>query len=68
VDPVPDPLLLRKSSTAWNRTRDLWVSSHKLLPPDRRGGPMKELHLTNIQNEKVTGSNVLQAVDTELDS
>jgi hypothetical protein len=25
VDPVPDPLLLRKSGSAGNRTRDLWV-------------------------------------------
>jgi hypothetical protein len=27
VDPVPDPLLLRKSGSAGNRTRDLWVST-----------------------------------------
>jgi hypothetical protein len=26
VEPVPDPLLLRKSGSAANRTRDLWVS------------------------------------------
>jgi hypothetical protein len=25
VDPVPDPLLLRKSGSAGNRTRDLWI-------------------------------------------
>jgi hypothetical protein len=25
VDPVPDPLLLRKSDRAGNRTRDIWV-------------------------------------------
>jgi hypothetical protein len=30
VDPVPDPLLLRKSGSAGNRTRDLWVSSQEL--------------------------------------
>jgi hypothetical protein len=29
VDPVPDPLLLRKSGGAGNRTRDLCVSSQK---------------------------------------
>jgi hypothetical protein len=34
VDPVPDPLLLRKSGNAGNRTRDLWVSSQELWPLD----------------------------------
>jgi hypothetical protein len=38
VDPVPDPLLLRKSVSAGNRTRDLWVSSQELRPLDHRGG------------------------------
>jgi hypothetical protein len=38
VDPVPDPLLLRKSGSARNRTRDLWVSSQKLWLLDHRGG------------------------------
>jgi hypothetical protein len=28
VDSVPDPLLLRKSDSAGNRTRDLWICSH----------------------------------------
>jgi hypothetical protein len=27
VDPVPDPLLLRKSGSAGNRTRNLWICS-----------------------------------------
>jgi hypothetical protein len=27
VDPVPDPLLLRKSGSARIRTRDLWIVS-----------------------------------------
>jgi hypothetical protein len=36
VDPVPDPLLLRKSGSAWNRTRNLWVSSQELWPLDHR--------------------------------
>jgi hypothetical protein len=31
VDPVPDPLLLRKSGSAGNRTRDLWVKTLLLL-------------------------------------
>jgi hypothetical protein len=30
VDPVPDPLLLRKSGSAGNRTRDLWICSQEL--------------------------------------
>jgi hypothetical protein len=29
VDPVPDPLLLRKPGSAWNRTRDLWICSQR---------------------------------------
>jgi hypothetical protein len=39
VDPVPDPLLLRKSGIARNRTRDLWIRSQELWPLDHRGGP-----------------------------
>jgi hypothetical protein len=31
VDPVLDPLLLRKSGRAGNRIRDLWICSQKLL-------------------------------------
>jgi hypothetical protein len=38
VDPVPDPLLLRKSGGAGNRTRDLRIFSQKLWPLDHRGG------------------------------
>jgi hypothetical protein len=38
VDPVPDPLLLRKSDSAGNRTRDLWICSQELWPLDHRGG------------------------------
>jgi hypothetical protein len=30
VDPVPDPLLLRKSGSSGNRPRDLWICSQKL--------------------------------------
>jgi hypothetical protein len=32
VDPVPDPLLFRKSGSAGNRTQDIWVRSHELSP------------------------------------
>jgi hypothetical protein len=38
MDPVPDPLLLKKADSAGNRTRDLWVSSQELWPLDHRGG------------------------------
>jgi hypothetical protein len=34
VDPIPDPLLLRKSGSAGNRTRDLWICSQELWPLD----------------------------------
>jgi hypothetical protein len=35
---VPDPLLLRKSGSAGNRTRDLWICRQELWTLDRRGG------------------------------
>jgi hypothetical protein len=38
VDPVSDPLSLRKSGNVGNRTRDLWVNSQELWPLDHRGG------------------------------
>jgi hypothetical protein len=31
VDPVPDPLLLRKSGSARNQTRDLWVNQERKI-------------------------------------
>jgi hypothetical protein len=37
VDPVPDPLL-RKSGSAGNRTRNLWICSQELWALDHRGG------------------------------
>jgi hypothetical protein len=43
VDPVPDPLLLRKSGSAGNNP-DLWVSSQELRPLDHRGGPHTHTH------------------------
>jgi len=47
VDPVPDPLLLRKSGSAGDRTRDLCICSQKLWPLDHRGGP-KLVHLVGF--------------------
>jgi len=43
VGPVPDPLLLRKSGNAGNRTRDLCICSQKLWPLDHRGGQLDAL-------------------------
>jgi hypothetical protein len=37
VDPVSDPLLLWKSGSAGNRTRNLWICSQELWPPEHRG-------------------------------
>jgi hypothetical protein len=37
MDPVPDPLLLRKSGSAINRTRDFWICSQELWPLDHKG-------------------------------
>jgi hypothetical protein len=48
VDPVPDPLLLRKFSSAGNQTRDICVCSQELWPLDHRGGPLQL-----IQNHKM---------------
>jgi hypothetical protein len=38
VDPVLDPLLLRKSGSTGNRNQDLWICSQELWPLDHRGG------------------------------
>jgi hypothetical protein len=36
MDHVPDPILLRKSGSAGNRTRDLWICSQELWPLDHK--------------------------------
>jgi hypothetical protein len=38
VDPVPDPILLRKTGSAGNGTPGLWIYSHELRTLDHRGG------------------------------
>jgi hypothetical protein len=38
VDPIANPLLLRKSDSVGNGIRDLWISSQELWPLDHRGG------------------------------
>jgi hypothetical protein len=44
VDRDLDPLLLRKSGSAGNRTRVLWAWSHELLPLDHRGCSFTPVH------------------------
>jgi hypothetical protein len=51
VDPVPDPLLLRKSGRARNRTRDLWVCSQELWLLDGRSG-LQICHKGNLSSLK----------------
>jgi hypothetical protein len=41
VDPVPEPLLLRKSGSSGNRALDLWICSQELLPLDHRSGQVR---------------------------
>jgi hypothetical protein len=36
VEPIPNPLFLRKSGSAGNRTQDLWICSPELWPLDHR--------------------------------
>jgi len=53
VDPVPDPLLLRKSGSAGDRTRDLCICSQKLWPLDHRGGLVFDNSKFNYENHVV---------------
>jgi hypothetical protein len=42
VDPVSDPLLLRKCGSTGNRTWDLWICSQELWPLDHScGNPLR---------------------------
>jgi hypothetical protein len=45
VDPVPDPLLLRKSGSTENRTRDLRICSQELRSLDHRGGGINKKYI-----------------------
>jgi hypothetical protein len=48
VDPVSDPLLLRKSGSAGNRTRNLWACSQELWPlHHRRSWTERSPNITN---------------------
>jgi hypothetical protein len=39
VDPVPDPLLVRKYDSVGTRTAYVWICSLEFWPLDDRGGP-----------------------------
>jgi hypothetical protein len=52
VDPVPDPLLFRKSGSAGNRTQDLWVISQELRPLDHRGGRLEQYQTIYKRNQQ----------------
>jgi hypothetical protein len=48
VDPVPDPLILRKSGSTGNRTRTSGLAARNSWPPDHRGGRKETTH-KNLQ-------------------
>jgi hypothetical protein len=60
MDPVSDPLLLRKSGSAGNRTRDFWVCSQELLELDQRS-----CQLTKILNFNSTSRFIGQYLGDE---
>jgi hypothetical protein len=48
---IPDPLLLRKSGSAGNRTWELWICSQELWLLDHRGDPVSWI-FNKIQNKR----------------
>jgi hypothetical protein len=65
VDPVPDPLLLRKSGSAWNRTRDLWICSQEFCPLDHRGGRQYNLYSPLNITEMTNARDHMRDIDLE---
>jgi hypothetical protein len=61
VDRVPDPLLLRKSDSAGNRARDLWICGQEILPLDHRGGP--RVPQTEMKNVSGSRARVVREAD-----
>ena len=53
VHPVPDPLPLRKSGSAGNRTRDLCICSQKPWPLDHRGGRLVSKNTFRVRNNLI---------------
>jgi hypothetical protein len=60
VHPVPDPLLLRKSGSAGNRSWDLWICSQKLWPLDHSGGRLDTLSTHNISIHTLVNNNATE--------
>jgi hypothetical protein len=56
VDPVPDLLLLRKSASAGNQSRELWICSQELWPLDHRGHRRNEIKVENGQRKGINMS------------
>jgi hypothetical protein len=61
VDPVPDPLLLRKFGSAGNPTRDLWICSQELRSQDHSGGRETQCLEPNIHNAEISIQDVLHS-------
>jgi hypothetical protein len=59
VDPVPDPLLLRKSGSTGNRTQDLWICSQTLTTRQQRRS-CKEIIAAKSKEVK-TGCNLAES-------
>jgi hypothetical protein len=67
VDLVPDPLLLRKTGSAGNRTRDLWASSQELWQLHHRGAHRRYRACFNVKERfrivKITHEDIQQGVN-----
>jgi hypothetical protein len=61
VDPVQDPLLLRISGSAENRTRDLWICSQELWPLDHRGDRVALFYKRKINQAGWHSGNTLES-------
>jgi hypothetical protein len=61
VDPIPDPLLLRKYGSSGNRTQSIWICSQKLWILDHRGGHNITQHIKiHITQNNTPISNITQ--------
>jgi hypothetical protein len=63
VDPVPDPLLLRKSGSARNLTRNHWIYNLELWPLDHRGWGQMECTGT-FMKKQLRGAQWLKKLPT----
>jgi hypothetical protein len=59
MDPVPDPLLLRKSNSAGSPARDLWICSYELRPLDHMRRSISEHVLLILPSHSATFSKAL---------